>query len=226
MNELTYEAGRSGSHRSVWCRARRRSARRNRDCARAVRSARENSAGPSHRRRLGVPREEVLSPTFVLCHEYHGTRTIYHLDAYRLHDEDELRELGIEELFATEAIVIVEWADRVTGALPDDYLQIEIAVTGTTSRRITVAPLATKIGKSLRPSPLSKPSRLGGLFQCLPAFPERSAASAKSLIVHHQVNKVVGQDFVGVNDVVRVLADFFQGTPALFSDRRQLVGRS
>ena len=38
----------------------------------------------------GVPREEVVSPTFVLCQQYRGTRTIQHLDAYRLHDEDEL----------------------------------------------------------------------------------------------------------------------------------------
>src|SRR5438552_15626499 len=75
---------------------------------------------------VGVPREEVVSPTFVLCQEYHGTRTVYHLDAYRLRDEDEFRELGVEELFASDAVTFIEWADRVAGALPDDYLQIDI----------------------------------------------------------------------------------------------------
>jgi tRNA threonylcarbamoyladenosine biosynthesis protein TsaE len=83
----------------------------------------------------GIPREDVVSPTFVLCQQYRGSRTINHLDAYRLHDEDEFRELGIEEMFDTDALTIVEWADRVTDAMPDDYLQIEIEVTGPTARR-------------------------------------------------------------------------------------------
>ena len=51
----------------------------------------------------------------MLCQEYHGERTIYHLDAYRLKDEDELEELGIEELVSSDAITIIEWADRIAG---------------------------------------------------------------------------------------------------------------
>jgi tRNA threonylcarbamoyladenosine biosynthesis protein TsaE len=87
---------------------------------------------------LGIPRDEVVSPTFVLCQQYRGAKTIYHLDAYRLHDEDEFRELGIEEMLSSDAITIIEWADRIADALPDDYLQIDIEVTGPTSRRFTV----------------------------------------------------------------------------------------
>src|SRR4051812_31669148 len=60
---------------------------------------------------LGVPRHEVVSPTFVLCQQYRGTLTINHLDAYRLHDEDELCELGIDEMFFADAITVIEWAD-------------------------------------------------------------------------------------------------------------------
>jgi tRNA threonylcarbamoyladenosine biosynthesis protein TsaE len=86
----------------------------------------------------GVPREEVVSPTFVLCQQYRGTRTIHHLDAYRLHDEDELRELGIEELLASDGLTIIEWADRVPDALPDEHLRIEIEVLGPTARRFHV----------------------------------------------------------------------------------------
>jgi tRNA threonylcarbamoyladenosine biosynthesis protein TsaE len=93
----------------------------------------------------GIPREEVVSPTFVLCHEYHGARTIYHLDAYRLKDEDELRELGIEELFGSDAITIIEWADRVVSALPEEHLRVEIGVTGETSRRIAVEAIGDRL---------------------------------------------------------------------------------
>lgn len=82
----------------------------------------------------GIPREEVVSPTFVLCHEYHGSRIIYHLDAYRLASAAELLALGIDEYFAADALTIIEWADRITPALPADHLQITIDITSPTSR--------------------------------------------------------------------------------------------
>jgi tRNA threonylcarbamoyladenosine biosynthesis protein TsaE len=86
----------------------------------------------------GVPREDVVSPTFVLCQQYRGSRTVNHLDAYRLRDVDELRELGIEELLASDAVTIIEWADRVADALPEEFLEIAIEVTGQTARRFVV----------------------------------------------------------------------------------------
>jgi len=87
---------------------------------------------------LGAPRQAVVSPTFVLCQEYPLAGlipAIYHLDAYRLRDEDALRELGIEELLAGSGVTILEWADRVAGVLPDDHAQIAIDVLGPTARR-------------------------------------------------------------------------------------------
>jgi tRNA threonylcarbamoyladenosine biosynthesis protein TsaE len=86
----------------------------------------------------GIPRDEVVSPTFVLHQQYRGSRKFNHLDAYRVRDEDEFRELGIDELLAGDAITIIEWADRVPGILPDDHVRIEIEVTGPTSRRFRV----------------------------------------------------------------------------------------
>ena len=61
----------------------------------------------------GVDRRTVTSPTFVLVQEYHGTRTIYHADAYRLADADEFWQLGLDERFDEPALVFIEWADRV-----------------------------------------------------------------------------------------------------------------
>jgi tRNA threonylcarbamoyladenosine biosynthesis protein TsaE len=86
----------------------------------------------------GVPRHEVVSPTFVLCQQYRGSRTINHLDAYRLRDEDEFRELGVEELFSSDGLTFVEWADRVAAVLPEERLEIEIEVTGPMARRLVV----------------------------------------------------------------------------------------
>jgi tRNA threonylcarbamoyladenosine biosynthesis protein TsaE len=83
---------------------------------------------------LGVAREEVVSPTFVLCQRYDGQTSIHHLDAYRLRDEDEFRELGALELMESSGLTFIEWADRVADCLPDERIEIDIEVTGPTSR--------------------------------------------------------------------------------------------
>jgi tRNA threonylcarbamoyladenosine biosynthesis protein TsaE len=94
---------------------------------------------------LGVPREEVVSPTFVLCQRYQGSRTIYHLDAYRLKDDDEFRELGPEEFFESDGLTIIEWADKVADCLPDERVEIEIEVTGRTSRRFSLRAIGDRL---------------------------------------------------------------------------------
>jgi tRNA threonylcarbamoyladenosine biosynthesis protein TsaE len=83
----------------------------------------------------GVPPKTVVSPTFVLCQEYHGQRTLYHLDAYRLKDDDEFLQLGPEEYFASDGITLVEWGDRVIACLPPQRLEIHIEVVGDTARQ-------------------------------------------------------------------------------------------
>jgi len=86
----------------------------------------------------GVDRREVVSPTFVLVQQYHGRREVYHIDAYRLRDEQEFLELGPEEYFERNGITLVEWADRVAHCLPEERLEIHIDVTGDQSRRFTI----------------------------------------------------------------------------------------
>lgn len=89
----------------------------------------------------GVPPASVLSPTFVLCHEYHGNRTLYHLDAYRLKDDDEFLQLGPDEFFESDGITLIEWADRVADCLPRQRLEIRIDVVGETARRFQITAL-------------------------------------------------------------------------------------
>lgn len=84
---------------------------------------------------LGIARESVSSPTFVLLHEYRGETPVYHFDAYRLRGPDEFWNLGADEYLADRrAIVVVEWADRIAGCLPSERLQIAIEVTGPSER--------------------------------------------------------------------------------------------
>ncbi len=82
---------------------------------------------------------EVTSPTFTLINEYPGKLLLYHLDAYRLQSAAELQALGFDELVRHDSVVIVEWADRVTDAMPDDRVWIEIIPTGEQDRNITIS---------------------------------------------------------------------------------------
>lgn len=91
---------------------------------------------------LGVARDHVVSPTFVLCQQYRGhlgrqPRTLHHFDAYRLRDCDEFLQLGVEEYFESDGIVLIEWADRVSECLPRELLTLELTVTGDQSRLAT-----------------------------------------------------------------------------------------
>jgi tRNA threonylcarbamoyladenosine biosynthesis protein TsaE len=83
----------------------------------------------------GVDRQQVTSPTFVLCQTYRGTRTIHHFDVYRLKDEQEFLELGPEEYFESDALSFVEWAEKVEALLPQGCLHVSIEVTGPSQRR-------------------------------------------------------------------------------------------
>jgi tRNA threonylcarbamoyladenosine biosynthesis protein TsaE len=83
---------------------------------------------------MGVDRREVTSPTFMLIQEYAGRLPLYHFDAYRLANANELLELGALELVDDCGVCLIEWADRVLPVLPADYLRIEIAVAGPASR--------------------------------------------------------------------------------------------
>jgi tRNA threonylcarbamoyladenosine biosynthesis protein TsaE len=93
---------------------------------------------------LGIDRGNVTSPTFVLIQEYHGRRTLYHFDAYRIRDEDEFESLGPEEYFEGGGLTLVEWADRVENCLPPERVEIHIEVTGPESRRFEIMPIGQR----------------------------------------------------------------------------------
>lgn len=91
-------------------------------------------------RALGVPPEiPVTSPTFTLANHYvTPDMRIIHADLYRLGDATEAAAIGVEEWLAGDALVLVEWADRIPGILGDDLLRIRIEHRGETARRFVL----------------------------------------------------------------------------------------
>ncbi len=84
--------------------------------------------------KLGVA-DRVSSPTFSIVNEYLGTNTkIYHFDFYRLKNINEAYDIGYEEYFYGDGICIIEWAEKVAQLLPEEYTQIDITITGPTTR--------------------------------------------------------------------------------------------
>jgi tRNA threonylcarbamoyladenosine biosynthesis protein TsaE len=72
-------------------------------------------------------KSEVTSPTYNLMNIYEGRFPIYHFDLYRLETEEELEEIGFYEYAnATGSVILIEWPDRFTDALPDDYIHVKI----------------------------------------------------------------------------------------------------
>jgi len=72
---------------------------------------------------LRSARKSVVSPTFTLIHEFSG---LYHIDAFRLRGASDLEALGAAELFDSDAIVALEWAENVIGGLPESRLDVRM----------------------------------------------------------------------------------------------------
>jgi len=77
---------------------------------------------------LGAAREEeVTSPTFTLVHEFRGPVRVFHIDLYRIEGRADLQSLGLDDLFASPAIVLVEWPEKWTIAADWPVLRMRLA---------------------------------------------------------------------------------------------------
>ena len=91
---------------------------------------------------MGVARaDDVSSPTFPLIHEYGDSGELYHIDLYRLDTREEVESLGLDEIFARPAVVLLEWAERFPELLPEERIEIRIEAREDETRRIEVVEL-------------------------------------------------------------------------------------
>jgi tRNA threonylcarbamoyladenosine biosynthesis protein TsaE len=85
--------------------------------------------------------DEVSSPTFTLVHQYGDSDPVFHIDLYRLDELREVETLGLDELFSSGSLVLLEWAERFPALLPAQRTEIRIEARPDDSRQITIAGL-------------------------------------------------------------------------------------
>ena len=87
----------------------------------------------------GIAPSEIASPTFALVARHSGgRRVLYHIDLYRIENERELAELGIEELEEEGAVLVVEWAEKLGRRARADAIDVSLEVEGENRRRIKI----------------------------------------------------------------------------------------
>jgi tRNA threonylcarbamoyladenosine biosynthesis protein TsaE len=91
-------------------------------------------------RGINVPENYyVTSPTFTLINEYPGRIPLYHLDIYRLSGSQDLIDMGYEEYFYGDGVIIIEWAEKIIDILPDDTLFIHFMYVDENKRTINIS---------------------------------------------------------------------------------------
>ncbi len=85
--------------------------------------------------------DNVHSPTFSIVNEYasRDRKLFYHFDFYRIKDETEAMDIGVDEYFDSGSICFIEWSQNIPSLLPQQYLQVDIQITSHTSRNIKLS---------------------------------------------------------------------------------------
>lgn len=87
---------------------------------------------------LGVKTGKITSPTFILMNVYSGRLPVYHFDVYRMHNMNEILDIGYEEFFYGDGVTIIEWADKIKKLLPKTCIKVRMQISGPKERKITI----------------------------------------------------------------------------------------
>lgn len=88
---------------------------------------------------LGIDPDDVTSPSFTFISQHQGRLPFYHIDLYRLEDARALSDhLGIEEILAEPAVVVIEWADKLGRVVGPNVYTVELTWIDETIREIRI----------------------------------------------------------------------------------------
>jgi len=98
---------------------------------------------------LGIKKEDVCSPTFVIMRPHKGRLVLYHFDFYRLRAPRDILSLGYEEYFYAEGAAVIEWPERLKYLLPKEFLEINLSLVGKSKRCLRFKACGEKYKKVL-----------------------------------------------------------------------------
>ncbi len=89
----------------------------------------------------------VTSPTFSLVNEYQSRKgeIIYHFDFYRIENEEEAMDIGIDDYFDSNNWCLIEWPEKVKNLLPLNALEIHLSINKDETRSIVMDEHGTQI---------------------------------------------------------------------------------
>jgi len=95
-------------------------------------------------------KDYVTSPSFTIINEYQGKIPIYHFDLFRFDNAEEILELGYEEYFYGEGLIVIEWAEKIERFLPKEHLKIDIKFKDCYERTISFISQGDRFDKFLK----------------------------------------------------------------------------
>ena len=96
---------------------------------------------------LGLDKDRVTSPTFVIIRQYEARIPIYHFDLYRLALPEDILSLGYEEYLFDQGVSVIEWADKLGCLIPKEFLKIELRVVGREKRHLKISAKGSRYKK-------------------------------------------------------------------------------
>lgn len=95
-------------------------------------------------KQLGIKRV-INSPTFTIMKVYEGSLNLYHLDVYRIDDENS--DFELEEYFYLGGVSVIEWADNIKSLIPSDAIKLSFDILENSNRVVTIEANAEFIEK-------------------------------------------------------------------------------
>jgi tRNA threonylcarbamoyladenosine biosynthesis protein TsaE len=80
----------------------------------------------------------ITSPTFTFINQYPGRHPLFHVDLYRIEHASELEEIGLEEILQQDAVIAIEWAERLFEETLSGHLELRLRIINENTRMIDI----------------------------------------------------------------------------------------